>query len=719
MNKSIKDLVLSISMCTSTLLLANDNATFLEEITVLEQGNALKLRSEVNSNKIIIDKEKILKYNDATAGDVLKRFPSVTFDGEPTSSETIKLRGLDAKYTQVLINGQRVPGAGENREFQIDLIPADMIEKIEIYKTPTANFDSQGVAGTINIILKQNPNTRLFTFKLGMSKLENESGTPNASFTYGDKIDKLSYIINLNAKKRDVTNDKIKEKFDADGTLSSKDQEEEIRKFDEIFFSTNLNLELDERNTLSFNPNYTRSKDKKTKVKDKFKDSLLDSVETENKTTTRKNYGFDTQWNHTLNDETELSLMLMLQENKDNKVKHKAAFENDGTPKEKEIEKENTTDKERSVKLSGASEVAQTHIFDYGIEYIKKQRDKSKSNFEIDGTKITDQSEAQNTYSQEENRLNVFLQDEFTINEKNIFTTGIRYEWTQFTADDVFGAEHTNTDYIWNPSINYLYHISKNDKLKIGLAQTVSRPNFEDLNPYTETDDGTRDKPDKIGNPDLNPEIAHGIDISLEHYLDDKKGLLSANVFYRDIKDKMQTNIILNTQNNRYEEKVLNQGQATVKGLELEANYDLSDFISNLKISSNITFMKGNIKDKTSGEDVPVADMPDYTYNIGFEHSFLSTYKWGMNYNYVSSTNNLTIAGNQKTKVKIEAEKRLDLFIKAKLNKNYSLNFAANNLLKVKKASSEREYKNGLLQEIQNEVETSQRVFKLSLVGKF
>lgn len=718
MKISLKTLFVTASICTSSMLFAN-NLLSLDEITITEEIKNLKIRSEVNNNKVVVDEAKIVQFNDATAGEVLRRISGVTFTGEPSEGKEVRLRGLDTAYTQVLINGQRVPGSGEEREFQIDLIPANMIERIEIIRTPTANIDSQGVAGTINIILKQTPQTRVLSAKIGLSQLGNNSFTPNVSLTYGDKIDNLSYLISLNAQKRDLTNDKVKNKYKSDGKLSSTKTEEEDEKYNEMFFSTRFNLDIDEKNTLSLNPRYSVSKKQKNKKKVIIKKGEFDGSVNELNNQKRSNLAFDTSFTHILNDDTKLSLMLMFQESKEVSDKDKKTYDEDGILDESELETEDINDKELSIKFTGTSILTDTHTLDYGLDYTNKKRDKDKLELEIENGVASDKTNIKDKYSVEENRFNAFLQDEFIINDNHTLTSGIRLEWAEFSANDINGLEHKNSNILWNPSINYLYHINTNDKLKIGLAKTVTRPKFDDLNPYIDSDDGTFEDPDKIGNPDLKAETAYGIDIGIEHYFEDNKGVLSANIFYRDIKDKMQENIVLNNDNNRYQEMVLNQGNAKVKGMEVEANYDLNDFISNLKISSNITFLNGKIKNKSTGEVLPVADMPDYVYNIGFNHKFLEAYEWGMNYNYVSKRKNESTSADIKTYQYIKSQKRLDLFVKTKINKMYSLNLSAENLLKVKNETRTITYENATLEDIEDEIETSQRVFRISLSGKF
>ncbi len=49
---------------------------------------------------------------------MLKRVPGVGFVGSDVMEyDGVQLRGLGGGYTQVLINGKQVPGAGDDRSF--------------------------------------------------------------------------------------------------------------------------------------------------------------------------------------------------------------------------------------------------------------------------------------------------------------------------------------------------------------------------------------------------------------------------------------------------------------------------------------------------------------------------------------------------------------------------------------------------------------------------
>ena len=81
---------------------------------------------------------------------MLKRLPGVTIQGRPGRGGAIRLRGLGSGYTQILLDGERVPPG-----FSLDSLAPDQIERIEILRAPTAETGARAIAGTINIITRE------------------------------------------------------------------------------------------------------------------------------------------------------------------------------------------------------------------------------------------------------------------------------------------------------------------------------------------------------------------------------------------------------------------------------------------------------------------------------------------------------------------------------------------------------------------------------------
>ncbi|MGO4774803.1 TonB-dependent receptor plug domain-containing protein, partial [Lysobacter sp. 2RAB21] len=137
----------------SAQVAATDSATELDRVTVTGQI-AYRDRSEATAPTLSYGLDYFQRFEPLTVGDMLKRVPSVGFVSDVLEYDGARLRGLDPGYTQILINGRKVPGAGGDRSFYVDRIPAELVERIEIIRSPSANRSGDAVAGALNIVLR-------------------------------------------------------------------------------------------------------------------------------------------------------------------------------------------------------------------------------------------------------------------------------------------------------------------------------------------------------------------------------------------------------------------------------------------------------------------------------------------------------------------------------------------------------------------------------------
>ena len=137
---------------TSEGLQPADNRS-LSDIVVVG-SRIYRNRTDTIAPELTYDQEFFQKFEPTSVGDQLKRVPGVSFSSDIGEFDSPALRGLGAGFTQILVNGRPIPGAGNDRSVFVDRIPAEIIDRIEIIRSPTADIDSQGIGGTINIILK-------------------------------------------------------------------------------------------------------------------------------------------------------------------------------------------------------------------------------------------------------------------------------------------------------------------------------------------------------------------------------------------------------------------------------------------------------------------------------------------------------------------------------------------------------------------------------------
>jgi len=108
-----------------------------------------------------------------TATDVLRNVPSleVDIDGK------VSLRGN--QNVAIQINGRAAPMRGDQLGQFLQQLPANMLERVEVVPNPSARFDPDGMAGIINIVLRQNADLGTsygFTLGAGTGDRINASG---------------------------------------------------------------------------------------------------------------------------------------------------------------------------------------------------------------------------------------------------------------------------------------------------------------------------------------------------------------------------------------------------------------------------------------------------------------------------------------------------------------------------------------------------------------
>lgn len=101
------------------------------------KGQAKALNQQRTNANItnVVAADQIGRFPDANIGDALKRIPGITIQNDQGEARNIIIRGLAPQLNSVTLNGERIPSAeGDNRNIQLDLIPSDMIQTIQVIK---------------------------------------------------------------------------------------------------------------------------------------------------------------------------------------------------------------------------------------------------------------------------------------------------------------------------------------------------------------------------------------------------------------------------------------------------------------------------------------------------------------------------------------------------------------------------------------------------------
>jgi len=122
------------------------SAVQIEGISVVGERSSVRLEPDRNTYAV---RDMPAATTGGTAVDVLRNVPSVEVDG----SNNVSLRGNQNVVVQ--LNGRPTPMHGEQLGNFLAQLPANMVNKVEVIPNPSAKQDPEGMAGIINIALKE------------------------------------------------------------------------------------------------------------------------------------------------------------------------------------------------------------------------------------------------------------------------------------------------------------------------------------------------------------------------------------------------------------------------------------------------------------------------------------------------------------------------------------------------------------------------------------
>lgn len=68
------------------------------------------------------------------------------------------VRGMDKRYNYTLVNGLKIPSPdNKNRYVPLDIFPSNMLERLEVYKSLTADMEGDAIGGAVNMVMKSAP----------------------------------------------------------------------------------------------------------------------------------------------------------------------------------------------------------------------------------------------------------------------------------------------------------------------------------------------------------------------------------------------------------------------------------------------------------------------------------------------------------------------------------------------------------------------------------
>lgn len=232
----------------------------LQEVVVVGAFSGQRKAVNVQKNNLgitnVVSADQVGKFPDSNIGDALKRINGINVQYDMGEARFGQVRGTSADLASVTVNGNRLPSAeGDTRNVQLDLIPADMVQTIEVSKVVTSDMDGDAIGGAINLVTKNTPYDRVLNATVGSGyNAVSDKMQLNLGLTYGDRFfnDKLGLMMAASYQNSPGGADNTEFEYDVDDNGNVFLDKAEIRQYYVTRERQSYSLATDYK----FNPNH-------------------------------------------------------------------------------------------------------------------------------------------------------------------------------------------------------------------------------------------------------------------------------------------------------------------------------------------------------------------------------------------------------------------------------------------------------------------------------
>jgi TonB-dependent receptor len=156
-------------------------------------GEAEALNTQENADNIVQvqPSQVITSLPNANIADAVGRMAGVTLERDEGEGKYIQIRGTEPRLTNVTIDGINVPSPeGTVRQVELETVPADLVDSIEINDTLQANMDGDGIGGSVNLVTKtagEVPTINVFS-SVGYTPIDNGRKVTEENGTIGERF---------------------------------------------------------------------------------------------------------------------------------------------------------------------------------------------------------------------------------------------------------------------------------------------------------------------------------------------------------------------------------------------------------------------------------------------------------------------------------------------------------------------------------------------------
>jgi outer membrane receptor for ferrienterochelin and colicins len=640
---------------------AQDTPTRVEVKGALEQPDAA-------ASKKVVGRAEIAAYGDSNLADVLKRQGGISVVGSE-----VRMRGLGTGYTQILVDGEPVA-----QGFTIDSIAPELVERIEIARSPTADRSAQAVAGSINIVLRKRSGSRRED-KLS-SGYQRGQWSPSASTQASGKRGNLAWSLGA-AFERTVRIDSVL----TDETVEGANLTGEARRFTEtglarinrLNLTPRLNWTFDNGDTLSWSTllGLVRSHGDTEEIEETRLGAPTAYPASFATISSRvANLRSDLAWAHRFTGAGKLTVKGVVDTSR-----RRGDYLFLGTRPDGDLGLARAVASgadERTASLNGKylAPLGKAHSLGLGWDASRTTRGEHRNQSDtLDG--IPNAAQRLQDYTARVERLALFAQDEWIISEAFEGYAGLRWEGLRTGTDGADLARVATSSGVASPILQLLWKLPAKNQLRLALARTYKAPLTSNLVPrrYTINNNNGPANPDFEGNPALRPELSWGLDLAWEGPLG-KNGTATVSGYAKRVSDV--TTEQLYRDGISWVARPINNGDADLAGIEVDLKSPVKIGALAVEVRLNAGRNWSRVRN-VPGPDNTLAEQVPFTANAGIDYRGTG-WDAGANVNLRGSARNRT---NDGVATWADRMALLDLYWTRKLDAQWRLRVSAANAL--------------------------------------
>ena len=688
-------------------------ATTIEDVIV--NGEIVFRNRTTDENPILsYDLEYFQRFEPVSVGEMLKRVPGVTFTSDVLEFDGVSMRGLPPGYTNILINGRRAPGGEDDGAFLVDRIPAELVERIEIIRSPRADQPSDGVAGAINVVLKEGAQLEGGAVRAGVLVNGDGEARGAGSISWAGNTENTSLWAALNYQGRRNPKEKRSERYDDDpangGALDNIELQEDTRDGEDLSANAEFTVHMD-NGRLRFNGlgvDTSRDEDETSLT---FVDNgagvfdELEETEVQAERISQQTYAlgldgefevgpgeldFKLGWSG-FRDETTTSV--------------DAADAGDPLELDEYVELDITDDEyEAGAAMTFGRDALRLKV---GVDYLAKERDAAEVEFDIDNGMVDDPDPAPGAiYTIDETRWEPFVRLTAELGSNLTVDGGLRYESMERDVTSDLGTVSADASELF-PSLHLTWRPTSADQFRASFARTQRRPDYSFLAPYI-ADEEPADEDALRGNPLLESEKANGFDAGYEHRIG-ARGVFGVNVFYREIEDLIE---LVDTGTEVDEDggpvdpgddaynliEPRNIGDGTTWGVEVDLSTPLDMIgLPETGVFFNYTWLESEVVDPFTGVERRFRNQPQNVWNVGFIQNLPN---WNASFGASLYGRDEGVESGLDELVRVEYDQDLEAFVEKRFGDRVVVRLSAQNLLDKEKRETFMKYDGDSVEEI-------------------